>query len=72
VIDNFVTNAVRYLESIQTPEGGWYALLINFNFCLFWFSKIFRACNLTGSNISTGMETGEFASLMVHGLHLEA
>lgn len=23
-IDNFVTNAARYLESIQTPEGGWY------------------------------------------------
>jgi len=22
-IDNFITNAVRYLESIQTPEGGW-------------------------------------------------
>lgn len=32
-IESFIANAVRYLENVQTSEGGWYASyekLLNF------------------------------------------
>ena len=72
-IDNFITNAAKYIEDMQMPDGSWYVSQLHYYyFTREIFLYICSADPFKQRNISPGMAIGEYVSPMAHGLHLGA
>lgn len=64
-IESCIASAAGFIEDIQKPDGSWYGYMIWFWCLLLVSAKINKYL------IMKGMEIGEYASSMVHGLALE-
>ena len=72
-IDNFITNATKYIEDQQMPDGSWYVSQLHYyHFTGEISCYICSADPFKQGIISPGMAIGEYVSPMAHGLHLGA
>ena len=72
-IDNFITNATKYIEDQQMPDGSWFVSQIHYYY--FTGEIFFYICSadpFKQRSISPGMASGEYVSSIAHGGHLGA